>query len=165
MNRNSCFMKNLKIFFIGVILIFVKGSSLFAQEKKLGLGISLFYPTGITFKYRWDQKISIESTIGIAEQGGHFHAGILYDFYNINKDFKLYTGGAFFMEERKKKTKLFKGIFEESKSFYPGVRAPFGFVYYGNNSFDIFAEISMNLLIKEGLDGFLGIAIGIRGYF
>lgn len=153
-----------RIFIIIVIYILFFNISIFGNEKRLGLGISLFYPTGITFKYKWDQKMSIESTIGVSGQGGHFHAGILYDFYNINKDFKLYTGGAFLMEERKKKKKIFRGIFEETKSFYPGVRAPFGFVYYGNNSFDVFAEISINLLAKDGMDGFLGIAIGIRAY-
>ncbi len=156
--------------FIKYILIFTYiffiNNSLLAIEKNFGMGISLFYPTGITFKYKWNPKFFFESLIGISEQGGHFHFGIEYDFYDINKNIKLYSGGAFLMEERKRKKKLFRGIFEESRSYYPGIRAPIGFVYYGDNqSFDFFGELSINLLFKESMDGFLGIAIGIRAYF
>ncbi len=153
-------MKN--IFYL-IVLLYILTNSLYATNKNFGIGISLFYPTGITLKYKWDKAMSFESTIGIAEFGGHFHAGILYDFVEIDKNIKLYTGGAFLIEERKRKVRIFRGFFEESNAYYPGIRAPFGVVFYYNN-LDIFGEISMNLVSKEGIEGFLGIAIGIRGY-
>ncbi len=92
----------IKYIFIFIYIFFIN-NSLLAIEKNLGIGISLFYPTGITFKYKWNPKLFFESLIGIYEQGGHFHFGIEYDFYDINKNVKLYSGGAFLMEERKRK--------------------------------------------------------------
>lgn len=146
-----------------LIFLLVTINQLYGNDKKFGIGISLLYPTGITFKYKFDKALSFESTIGIAEFGGHFHAGFLYDFFNLDKNIELYTGGAFLIEERKRKKKIFRGFFEESKAFYPGIRAPIGIVFYYNN-LDLFGEISMNIIAKDRLDGFLGIAIGIRAY-
>ncbi len=135
---------------------------LYSEEKKLGLGICLFYPTGITFKYKWDQKMSIESTLGIFQDGEYFHAGVLYDFYQIHQGLKLYTGGAFLMQERSRKQKIFRGIFEERSSIYSGIRIPFGLVYYEKNDWDLFGEINLNLLAKNGLDANIGLSVGFR---
>lgn len=146
-----------------ILVFYIYINQLYGNNKNFGVGISLFYPTGITLKYKWDKAMSFESTLGVSEFGGHFHAGILYDFLDVDKNIKLYTGGAFLMEERKRKVKIYKSFFEESKSYYPGIRAPFGMVLYHDN-LDVFGEISMNLIFKDGLDAFLGIAIGLRAY-
>ena len=152
------------IFSVVILSCFAITKGIYSEEKKLGLGICLLYPTGITFKYKWDQKMSIESTLGIFQDGSYFHAGVLYDFYQINQGLKLYTGGAFLMQERVRKQKIFRGIFEERSSIYSGIRIPFGLVYYEKNDWDLFGEISLNFLAKDGLDANIGVAIGLHFY-
>lgn len=138
---------------------------IYSQEKNFCIGISVFYPTGITLKYRYDQELALESVIGFSRFGRYVHLGLLNEFYKFDPSFSLYLGGSFFLEEKKKKDKIFRGIFIEEKNLYGGIRMPFGFVYYDvKKKFDIFTEISLNVLLYNGVEGYLGLAIGLRVY-
>lgn len=145
-------------------IFFTFVSILNSNEKNLGIGIVLFNPTGISFKYRWDEKISYEAAFGLSSSNnGHFHTGFLYNFYKINQNMNLYSGISILIEERTEKNKLFKGFFIKRKDYYGGVRFPFGILFdTDNKDLDLFGELNLNFLMIHRWEADLNIALGIR---
>lgn len=151
-----------QITLMAIFFIFV--NILNSNEKDLGVGIILFNPTGISFKYRWDEKISYEAALGFSStNNAHFHAGFLYNFYKINQNMNLYSGISILVEERTKKSKLFKGFFIKRKNYYGGARIPIGFLFdTTNKDLDFFGEFNLDFLIINRWEADLNIALGIR---
>ncbi len=148
-----------------IILFLFCGKVLIAQEKKFGIGVSLFYPTGLSLKYNWKKDVFIDSVIGVSAFGGYFHLGFLNEFYQLNPNFNLYVGGSVLLEERKRKNKIWRNIFVKRKSFYGGIKVPFGVVYYDNQkNFDLFGEIGVNVLFQNNLNYYLSFALGFHFY-
>ncbi len=147
-----------------LILFFLFMENLLSEENKIGIGLSLFYPTGISLKYRIQPQLLVESSLGVG-RGNHFHLGIQYEFYNIDNILYLYSGGAIAIEEVKKKEKLFRGIFSESRASVPGLRIPLGLSFYlENRVLEFFSEINLNIFSGSNVESYIGMALGIRAY-
>ncbi|MFN3605326.1 MAG: hypothetical protein ACK4UJ_11520 [Leptonema sp. (in: bacteria)] len=153
----------LKVLLILLIIFIV--IPIYSKEKNLGIGISILYPTGLTLKYKFEKDLALESVLGFSMYGRYFHIGLLKDFSLINNNFYLYTGGSILWEEKQKKEKFFKGVFVKRKGLYGGARMPFGFLYYDSQkNFEIFGEVSLNLLFFNSVEATLGLALGMRVY-
>ncbi|MCB1156942.1 MAG: hypothetical protein H7A25_01290 [Leptospiraceae bacterium] len=155
---------------IGILFFFFLTGSLLANTgNQFGIGLSLFYPTGISMKYNISPDLGVEGTLGYVGSRSHLHAQILYNFYKVpgSNPVNLYVGGGFLMQERTKKEKVWKWIKTESNTWVPGLRVPFGVsIFPGGKQFEIFAEINLNLFMNGEYGGSdLGLALGGRVYF
>ncbi len=182
----------MKKIFILVFIIFLQGLS--AQESKtpsnssssgsggkLGLGLTLLGPTGITGKYLMNDKLSIESSLGFGAFGNgrfHLHGVLLYNFYQINESLSLYGGGGAVLEERGGRGKgegngRGKGnvlhFFQNDRDNYEnslGIRAPVGISWKNaDKKFELSAEVYLNIFLigRDGVNA--GLAFAGRYYF
>ncbi len=51
--------------FATLILFFLFMENLHSEENKIGIGLSLFYPTGISLKYRIQPLLLVDSSLGV----------------------------------------------------------------------------------------------------
>jgi len=149
-----------------------------SSSGKFGLGLTLLGPTGITGKYRMDEKLAIEGSLGFGSFGQgrfHLHGVLLYDFYKVNDSISLYGGGGLVLQERhygdgrdngrgRDRIHLFRKEEGFDNSF--GIRAPIGLSWKNpDKKFELSAEVYLNLFLtgKERSD--LGLALAGRYYF
>ena len=139
--------------------------------KKLGVGISLFSPTGITGKYWLDDKKTLEGTLGIGYQekwGQYLHFVFLYNFAEIKPSLYVYAGGGISFSERYEKLNPGRGRFVERDHYFfsPGLRIPIGITYMNREkNFEIYGELAINIYLNDRSGFGPGIAIGARYYF
>lgn len=138
-----------------------------------GLGITFLGPTGLTAKYRMDEKKALEGSLGFGGFGYgnwfHLHGVFLYNFHTIEQvNFYLGGGLAFFTHRYKERENCRKGIciFDEevSRSFL-GIRAPVGVSWMPNKQFELSAELFMHLYLVDYLGAGVGLALAARYYF
>ncbi len=184
----------MKKIFILVIFLFLQGlaaeeskaasnSSSSGSGGKLGLGLTLLGPTGITGKYLLNDKLSIESSLGLGVLGRgrfHLHGVLLYNFYQINDSLSLYGGGGAVLEERGGRGKGSgegKGhgrgnilhFFQNDRDNYEnslGIRAPVGISWKNaDKKFELSAEVYVNVFLigRDGVNA--GLALAGRYYF
>lgn len=164
---------------IFMILVLATPLATFAKEEKgqnFGLGLSLFGPTGITGKYRLDEKKSIEGSLGIGflEYGRfHFHGVFLYNFHEIQQGLNLYTGGGLVLQERIYtynrrfgigRGRRFWGTYIDYEMSM-GLRAPLGISWFASPQFEFSAEVFLQLFLSGKTGGDLGLALAGRYYF
>jgi len=138
-----------------------------------GLGLTLFGPTGITGKYKLDEKKAIEGSLGFGSfgegRGFHLHGVFLYNFHQASKEINFYLGGGLVLNNRRYKREgrgrgnwWRDSEYEESSL---GLRAPIGISWLPAKQFELSAEIFLQLFLagRTGLD--LGLAIAGRYYF
>lgn len=139
-----------------------------------GLGITFFGPTGITAKYRMDDKKAIEGSLGFGGLGHygnwfHLHGVFLYNFHTIEQ-VNFYIGGGLglFTHRYRERENCRKGICivdnEVSRSFI-GIRAPVGVSWMPNKQFELSAELYMHLYLVDYLGAGVGLALAARFYF
>lgn len=171
-------MMRYSIFFCVVLFIFfspMNAESSSGSAKKFGLGLSLFGPTGVSGKYHFDQKSSVEASIGFGTIGNgrtHLHAVYLYNAMEFSPALKLYVGGGGVFQERSSdgnsgKGRGFGNVFRDrsyESSF--GLRAPIGLSFFTDDKrFELSGEVYMQLFLtsKNGAD--VGLAFAGRYYF
>lgn len=125
-----------------------------------GLGITFLGPTGITAKYRMDEKKAIEASLGFGElsQYGnwfHLHGVFLYNFHTIDQ-VNFYIGGglALFSHRYRERENCRKGYCIEDREvsrIFPGIRAPVGVSWMPNKQFELSAELYMHLYLVDYL--------------
>ena len=180
-----------KIIFIFITVLFF--NALNAQESKssnassfgsgkLGLGLTLIGPSGITGKYLMNDKMSIEGSLGLGLLGYgrfHLHGVLLYNFYQINDSLSLYGGGGAVLQERgghrdhdRNRGDHWRNgrhFFRNENDNYVnslGIRAPIGISWKNaDKKFELSAEVYVNIFLigRDGVNA--GLALAGRYYF
>lgn len=151
-----------------------------AGSGKLGLGLTLIGPTGITGKYLMNDKLSIEGSLGLGLLGYgrfHLHGVLLYNFYQINDSLSLYGGGGAVLQERgghrdnerhghwRSRSRFFRNGDDNYENSL-GIRAPVGISWKNaDRKFELSAEIYVNVFLigRNGVNA--GLALAGRYYF
>lgn len=149
------------------LFFFIFSLPVFSQSAggKFGLGISLFYPTGITGKYMLSDKMGIEATLGfVGNNRTHIHGVFTYNALSIQSNFNLYVGGGLIFQERRYKEGHYRWFNDDHYSTALGIRVPVGLSYM-IQKFELFGELNLNLFPDAHNGADLGLALGARYYF
>ncbi len=160
------------------ILFFFTSVSVYATATKgssntLGVGLTLFNPTGITAKYLMDDKLSLEGSLGFTGRDRtHIHGVLTYNLVKLSSSsrFFLYAGAGLVLEERRHKEENFhfRGFRggETSTSWAPGLRVPIGLSFFADSvPLEFFGEVNLNLFFGSRSGSDIGLAVGGRYYF
>ncbi len=136
------------------------------QRDKVGLGIILGDPSGITYKNYFNSKNALDATVGWTfryDGGLYLHADYLWHNYDLFQDMDED------MSVRKGLVGFYYGIggrvFLSSDSNL-GVRVPVGVNYlFENDPLEIFLEIAPTLDLVPSTEADVSGGIGIRYYF
>ncbi|MEM7184040.1 MAG: hypothetical protein AAF518_24280 [Spirochaetota bacterium] len=162
-----------------VLLIFFYSLPIFSQSStsgKFGLGLSLFYPTGITGKYFLSDKTAIEGNLGLFSKRTYLHAVFLYNFYKVpssSANTNLYIGGGLVFHERKKKRnrsglKSLNRFFNNNDEYESsmGIRVPIGIsAIVLENKLELFGELPLHIYLQDDDQIDIGFSLGARYYF
>lgn len=150
-----------------------KSSSSSGGGGNFGLGVTLFGPTGITAKYRMDEKKAIEGSLGLSGFGYgnnfYLHGVFLYNFHTIEQ-VNFYLGGGLSILSHKYRGRdvCKRGIciFEEEETrTHLGIRVPVGVSWMPNKQFELSAELFMHLHFVNDVGAGVGLALAARYYF
>jgi hypothetical protein len=148
-----------KSFFIIISFIIIFSGYSFSQDKKIGAGIILGEPTGLSFKYWLTEKTALD-------------AGLAWSFldenaFQIQADYLIHNFNL--IKVSKGKLPFYFGIggrLKFSTDVILGVRVPLGLAYlFDNEPFDVFLEIVPILDLLPKTDFTISAAIGGRYFF
>lgn len=146
--------------YVLIILSLLFVSSAFAQEKKIGLGLSLGNPTGLNGKYWLSKERAVDGGAAMS-LGKHSN-------FSIHSDYLLHRDGALFLNDVHP-LDLYYGLggrMEFADDIEIGVRVPVGLAYkVEDKSADVFGEVApiVDFLTNTGLE--IHLLIGARYYF
>ena len=149
---------NKSLFIIISFIILFSGYS-FSQDKKIGAGIILGEPTGLSFKYWLTEKTALD-------------AGFAWSFvdenaFQIQADYLIHNFNL--IKVSKGKLPFYFGIggrLKFSTDVILGVRVPLGLAYiFADEPIDVFLEIVPILDLLPKTDFTIGAAIGGRYFF
>jgi hypothetical protein len=131
------------------------------EREKIGLGVILGEPTGLTGKFMLDNTSGIDAGVGWQTSGDdefHIYGDYLYHFYDIITVPKgylpLYFGAGL------------RYVYRENKDDKLGIRLPLGIEYlFENVSLGAFFELVPVLNLTPDTDFDLEAGIGIRFFF
>ncbi len=151
------------------ILVGLLSASAFAQDK-LGLGLILGEPTGLSVKYWLDDKSAIDGAAAWSfwdEDGFQLHADYLWHNFEWLQSavdsgkLPVYFGGGVrlkFQEDNGRHD-------DDDGDTVFGIRAPVGISYlFEDKPFDVFAEIAPILDLAPDVELSLSLAVGLRYY-
>jgi hypothetical protein len=138
-----------------------------------GLGLTLFAPTGITGKYKLDNKKAIEGSLGFGSfgqgRGFHLHGVFLYNFHQPSDAVSFYAGGGLVLGNRRyRDNDRGRGNWWRSREYDEtglGIRAPVGISWFPDKKFELSAELFMQVFLAGRTGADLGIALAGRYYF
>lgn len=148
---------------------------LFANSSggNFGLGLSLFGPTGLTGKYKLDEKKAIEGSLGLGSfgegRGFHLHGVFLYNFHKASNEVSFYAGGGLVINNRRYRDEgrgrgnWWRDRDHEEGSL--GIRAPVGISWFPDKKFELSGEIFLQMFLTGRTGADLGLAIAGRYYF
>ena len=148
-----------KSFFIIICFIVILSSSSFSQDKKMGAGIILGEPTGVSLKYWLTEKTALD-------------AGFAWSFvdenaFQIQADYLIHNFNLIKVSEGK--LPFYFGIggrLKFSHDVILGVRVPLGLAYiFAHQPIDVFLEIVPILDLLPQTDFTISAAVGGRYYF
>jgi hypothetical protein len=123
---------------------------------KLGFGLTLGDPSGVTAKYWFDPSQAFNFSLGspLSSSGIGFYADYCRHLYAFKQAprLPLYVGGG----------AMLSGNTEET---FFGLRALFGITYLFREPFDVFFELDPYFLLTPEIKVGLSIALGARIYF
>ncbi len=129
-----------------------------AENEKLGVGVVLGVPFGVTAKYWLDSQYAVQSHLGVSEGNLTLNADVLKNFDQIlprkrpGTRLPLYAGlGLKFKTE----TETFVGI-----RFVGGVS-----MFHSKKPIEFFAEVAPVLRLAPNEGGAFDGAVGVRRYF
>lgn len=173
----------LKNLIIRLLLILV-GFPIFSQETAtsgnsggpIGLGLSLFSPTGITLKYKLNPQMAIEGSLGsTGSHRYHLHGVFLYRFFEltgIKTNPGLYAGGGLLFQEKTRKASGLDGFmdllaFQEDRyQTELGLRIPFGVsTILMQNHLELYGELDTHIFLTGDNDLDIGLSFGARYFF
>jgi hypothetical protein len=141
-----------------VLFVLLTFASITNAQGKLGLGIIVGEPTGISGKMKVSEDNAFDGAVGWSfnKYGAlHIHADYLYNVVKIGQDFPLYVGVG-------GRIKLSSGT-DDSRL---GARVPIGIVYQPSSKpFDLFIETVPMLDIVPSSEFNWNAAAGVRYYF
>jgi len=152
----------MKFKYIVIVLIALTATSAFADERKrIGGGVILGEPTGLTFKYMLDNLNAFDVGAGWETSGDdefEIYADYLYHMYDLIRvprgQLPLYFGGGLRFIDRENRDNKF------------GVRIPVGVEYlFENVPLGAFLEAAPVLNLTPDTDFDLEGGIGIRFFF
>ena len=151
-------MKRLSIVLFLLIIFYVSFSAS-AQDKRIGLGIIVGEPTGVSFKYWTTNTTAFDAALAWSFiDGGAFHIHADYIFHNFNL-IRISEG----------KLPFYYGIggrIKTANKTQVGVRVPLGLAYMFNTApIDIFLEVVPILDLAPKTDFRINAAIGARYFF
>lgn len=129
-----------------------------AANEKLGAGVVLGVPFGVTAKYWLDSRYAIQSHLGISDGVFSTNADVLKNFDDIlprkvaGTRIPLYAGLGL---KVKSESVTFVGI-----RFVGGVS-----VFHSKKPIEFFAEVAPVLRLAPSFDGAIDGAVGVRRYF
>ena len=142
--------------------LFLMSQITFAAGRDLGVGVTLFDPSGLTFKKWLDKERAFDGAIGWGSESIYIHANYLIHKLNVVKEngigLDLYygIGGRFLNTDNNSK--------KESETKL-GIRIPGGAeVFFRSTQLGVFAEIGLILDIVEETSTAVGVSLGIRYY-
>jgi hypothetical protein len=150
-------LKKSLLIIISFIIIF--SGYLFSQDKKIGAGIILGEPTGLSFKYWLTEKTALD-------------AGLAWSFvdenaFQIQADYLIHNFNL--IKVSKGKLPFYFGIggrLKFSTDVILGVRVPLGLAYlFDSEPIDVFLEIAPILDLLPQTDFTISAAIGGRYFF
>lgn len=164
--------------FLILIIVFFSTFSIHAQDGgKFGLGLSLFYPTGITGKYLLSEQTAIEGNLGLFEDRFYLHGVFLYNFYKIpseSANSNFYIGGGLVFHDRKvhhkgnSSLKNLNRFFNDDNDYESqlGIRVPVGFsAMILDNKLELYGELPFHIYLFDDDLFDVGISLGARYYF
>jgi len=142
-----------------LLIIFYVSFSASAQDKRIGLGIIVGEPTGVSFKYWTTNTTAFDAALAWSFiDGGAFHIHADYIFHNFNL-IRISEG----------KLPFYYGIggrIKTANKTQVGVRVPLGLAYMFNTApIDIFLEVVPILDLAPKTDFRINAAIGARYFF
>jgi len=142
------------------LFFFLGFTILFGAEKKIGAGVILGSPAGLSFKYFLNKSNAIDGALAWslkANENFRFHTDYLwhnYNFFKKNLDLPLTLYYGFGI----------KGIID--KDFIFSLRGSIGMLYFFKDvPIDIFFEIAPSLDIIPATDFSMDAAMGARFFF
>ncbi len=149
-----------KIFSAVVItLLWFSFTSVYGQDKNIGLGIIVGEPTGVSFKYWTSSTTAFDAALAwsfIDEGAFHLHADYLFHNFNL---LRIPEG----------RLPFYYGIGGRIKTATKsriGVRVPLGLAYMFNDTpVDIFLEVVPILDLAPKTDFKINAALGARYFF
>jgi len=148
-----------KIILVIIGLVFILSGSFFSQSKKIGAGVILGEPTGISLKYWLTEKTALD-------------AGFAWSFiddnaFQIQADYLIHNFNLFKIPEGK--LPFYFGIggrLKFSNDVQLGIRVPLGITWiFNDETFDVFLEAVPILDILPETDFTISAAIGGRYFF
>ena len=148
-----------KSFFIIICFIVILSAISFSQDKKMGAGIILGEPTGVSLKYWLTEKTALD-------------AGFAWSFvdenaFQIQADYLIHNFNLIKVSEGK--LPFYFGIggrLKFSHDVILGVRVPLGLAYiFAHQPIDVFLEIVPILDLLPQTDFTISAAVGGRYYF
>jgi len=155
---------------VAAILIGLIATSVFAQDNKLGLGLIVGEPTGLSVKYWLDDEHAVDGTAAWSfwdGDGFQLHSDFLWHNFDLLDDpggldgkLPVYYGVGARLTFRDD-----EGRHEDTDHTVFGIRAPLGLSYlFDGKPFDVFLEIAPILDLTPDVELNFSIALGMRFY-
>ncbi|MBT8378654.1 MAG: DUF3996 domain-containing protein [Ignavibacteria bacterium] len=144
---------------VALFIVALVSVSTFAQNKKVGVGIIVGEPTGVSLKYWTSSTTAFDAALAWSfVDEGAFHIHVDYIFHNFN-----------LIRISDAKVPFYYGIGGRIKTANKsriGVRVPLGLAYIFNSApLDIFLEVVPILDLAPKTDFKINAAIGARYFF
>ncbi len=149
-------------------LIGLISTSAFAQDR-LGLGLILGEPTGLSVKYWLDEEHAIDGAVAWSfwdGDGFQLHADYLWHFYDLlNAEVPTGKLPVYFGVGARLKFREDEGRGNDDNDTVFGIRVPVGLTYlFEGKPFEVFGEVAPILDLTPDVELNVSIAVGMRFY-
>lgn len=157
MKARSFSLRSLSLYLLLFVLLLAFLPSILKSQHRLGLGVYIGAPTGITGKYLVSYSNSVDALFGW-QFGNSFHMQGHYNFNLLDERYKsgvfhIYVGPGLF----------FRAVSKRTDSF--GASGNLGVAYFLKRRFEFFFEVSPKLVFYPGSEFDLTGGLGFRFYF
>lgn len=148
-------------------------------EGSIGIGGSLFGPSGLSGRFLLNNKMSVDTALGLSSNRFHLHGSFLYNIYSPGTNSGIFAGpnlfswsiysgmGLIFLERENKTRDFFEDFFSDSYLLQTGLRIPLGFSLFfgGKKNIEAYTELSGNIFFGKNKGTDVLFALGCRYYF